>query len=51
MSGEITFALNSTDPLIKAAIAGLSPILIQKEPWFQPWMPTTFTAYIRPIPS
>lgn len=50
MGGEIIFALSSMDTRIKAAIAGLSPILTLKEPKFQPWMPTTFAGQIRQIP-
>lgn len=50
MGGAITFALSSIEPRIKAAIAGLSPILTVKEPKFVPWMPTTFANHVRPIP-
>ncbi len=50
MGGAITFALSSIDPRIKAAVAGITPILTLREPKFQPWMPTTFAAHIRSVP-
>lgn len=50
MGGIMTFALSSMDPRIKAAVAGLTPILLMKETIAIPIAPQTFAGAIRTTP-